>query len=60
MKRNPAARTRHTRLFPASPHPSIPASLPPPVSPSPLATGLAAIFGAASTALIFLILSTVL
>lgn len=54
MKRNPAARSRNTRLFPAS----IPAPIPP--APAHLATGLAALFGAAALTAIALILSALL
>lgn len=60
MKRNPAARSRTARLFPASTPPAAPVSLPPTVPPSHLATGLAALFGAATLTAIALILSALL
>lgn len=58
MKRSPAARSRNARLFPAAP--PIPPSHPRPVPPSPITTGLAALFGAAALTAIALILSALL
>lgn len=58
MKRNPAARSRNARLFPAPP--PISPSLRPSLSPSHLTTGLAALFGAAALTTLILILSAIL